>query len=83
MFGGIYMSNDYLERMRDEYIKLTNRIQKLKNFYGSRYQRQLDDFTCYLLKKQLKQMKAYRKTLKLRIKYEGSKMHGERGHVSD
>lgn len=26
------MSNDYLERMRDEYIKLTNRIQKLKTF---------------------------------------------------
>lgn len=77
------MSQDYLERMNDEYIELTNRIQKLKNFYSLIYQRQLDNFTCYLLKKQLKQMKAYRKTLRLRIKFEGSKLQGERGHVSD
>ena len=39
------VSQDYLERMNDEYIELTNRIQKLKKFYGLRYQRQLDDFT--------------------------------------
>ena len=75
------MSQDYLERMNDEYIELTKRIQKLKNFYGSRYQRQLDDFTYYLLKKQLKQMKAYRRTLKLRIKYENIKRQ-EHGHIS-
>lgn len=76
------MSQDYLDRMNDEYIGLTNRIQKLKNFYGSRYLRQLDGFTSYLLKKQLKQMRAYRRTLKLRIKYENSKRQ-EHGHISD
>lgn len=84
-FGGIHMSQvsqDYLERMNDEYIELTNRIQKLKKFYILRYQRQLDDFTYCLLKKQLKQMKAYRRTVKLRIKYENSKRQ-EHGHISD
>lgn len=61
--------NDYLTRIHDEYGGLCLRIEKLNQFYGTRYQRKLDDFTCYLLKKQLKQMKAYRHTLKLRIKY--------------
>lgn len=86
------MSQDYLERMHDEYIELTNRIQKLKNVCGSRYQHQLqlDGFTYYLLEKQLKQMKAYRRTLKLRIKYENSirikyenSKRKDHGHISD
>ena len=68
------MDRDYIERMNDEYAMLCNRIEKLKNFYGSRYRRRLNDFTCYLLKKQLREMKAYRKTLKLRIRYEESRM---------
>ena len=65
---------DYIERMHEEYNMLGYRIEKLKAFYDTRYVRNLDDFTRYLLKKQLKQMKAYKHTLKIRILFEESKV---------
>ncbi len=64
---------DYIERMHEELELLGNRIEKLKAFYDTRYIRNLDEFTRYLLKKQLKQMKAYKHTLKIRILFEESK----------
>ncbi|WP_240410765.1 crAss001_48 related protein [Limosilactobacillus vaginalis] len=73
---------DYIKRMHEELDMLCLRIEKLKAFYNTRYMRRLPEFTCYLLKKQLKQMKAYRETLKLRIKYEESeaKEHEDASH---
>ena len=63
---------DYIKRMHEELDTLGLHIEKLKAFYNTRYMRRLTEFSCYLLKKQLKQMKAYRDTLKLRIMYEES-----------
>lgn len=73
---------DYIKRMHEELDMLCLRIEKLKAFYNTRYMRRLPEFTCYLLKKQLKQMKAYRETLKLRIMYEESevKEHEDASH---
>lgn len=65
---------DYIKRMHEELDMLGLRIEKLKAFYNTRYMRHLPEFTCYLMKKQLKQMKAYQETLKLRIKYEESEV---------
>lgn len=73
---------DYIKRMHDELDTLNLRIEKLKAFYNTRYMRRLPKFTCYLLHKQLKQMKAYRDTLKLRIMYEKSEAE-EHENVSD
>ena len=64
---------DYIKRMHEELDMLELRIEKLMAFYNARYVRNLDDFTRYLLKKQLKQMKAYKHTLKIRILFEESK----------
>lgn len=64
---------DYIEQMHEELELLGHRIEKLKAFYDARYIRNLDNFTRYLLKKQLKQMKAYKHTLKIRILFEESK----------
>ena len=65
---------DYIKRMHEELDTLGLRIEKLKAFYNTRYMRRLPEFTCYLMKKQLKQMKVYQETLKLRIKYEESEV---------
>lgn len=75
-------NNDYIKRMHDELSDLNYRIEKLKAFYSTRKMHLSPDFTWYLLKKQLKQMKSYRETLKLRIKYEESeaKEHEDASH---
>lgn len=73
---------DYIKRMHGELEALNLHIEKLKAFYSTRYMRRLPKFTCYLLRKQLKQMKAHRDTLKLRIMYEESesKEHEDASH---
>ncbi|PWT40948.1 hypothetical protein DKZ34_04550 [Limosilactobacillus reuteri] len=69
------MKNDkeLINSLEDELQMLSINIEKAKEFIAKRYMLQVDDFTIYLLKKQLRHMKQYRGVLSIRLKYAKSR----------